>query len=392
MESVGESCRILIEGIVMNDICILGTNSNAIKLIESLRKSPAYQINCIAEIDYKLWNDSKEVPICSLGKAGQLYHSGKIHFFIIVSDNEDKNNLYYRSILSFGVNKDHVLYASLAAMKKCFSDNQLIEHLKPYHLRDELETIEIHLAEHCNLNCKFCSMFCGLVTKPQLLDLNEFSIGLHKLKLFFSHIKRIRIIGGEPLLHPSICDFFSLIRSVYPETEIRLLTNGILLPQMPKSFFIQLKAFDVHTVVTFYPAISNSIEKYNQLMKCHNVDYEITSPVTHFLKIYDMSGQNDPAEQFRKCHWRGYCATMYGSKIAACFVPFVINHFFDRFESHKAVSGIIDLFESGLTTEIIRERLEQPFEMCKYCSFEKNVASWSLYDSKSGLSKDDWSV
>ena len=135
---------------------------------------------------------------------------------------------------------------------------------------------------------------------------------------------------------------------------------------MPEHFFEQLKVFDVHTVITFYPAIANSIEKLQKLMESHHVDYEITPPVTHFLKIYDVKGQNDPAEQFRKCHWRGYCATLYGSNIAACFVPFVINHFFEHFESHIEISGTIDLFEDGLTTAKIRERLEQAFDMCRY--------------------------
>lgn len=392
MESVGFACRILIKGFIMNDICILGTSSNAVQLMDSIHKSKDYRLDCIAEINYQLWDDSKDIPICSLGKASQLYHSGKIQYFVIVSNNEDHNNLYYRSILSFGVDKNHILYASYAALEQCLSDGPSMKYLKPYHLRDELETIEIHLAEHCNLNCKFCSMFCGLVTKAQLLDMNEFSIGLHQLKSFFSHIKKFRIIGGEPLLHPSICEFFSLIRRVYPKTEIRLLTNGILLPQMSESFFEELKNFDVHTVITFYPAVANSIEKLQKLMESHHVDYEITPPVSHFLKIYDMKGQNDPAEQFRKCHWRGYCATMYGSRIAACFVPFVINHYFECFESHQEISGTIDLFEDGLTTAKIRRRLEQSFNLCRYCDFEKRTVKWSLCDANSKLLRNDWSV
>ena len=67
----------------MNDICILGTSNNAVQLMNSIQTSKDSRLNCIAEINYQLWDDSKDIPIYSLGKASQLYHSGKIRNLFI---------------------------------------------------------------------------------------------------------------------------------------------------------------------------------------------------------------------------------------------------------------------------------------------------------------------
>ena len=36
-------------------------------------------------------------------------------------------------------------------------------------------------------------------------------------------------MGGEPLLHPQATEFFPIVRELFPNSEIQIVTNGILL-------------------------------------------------------------------------------------------------------------------------------------------------------------------
>jgi molybdenum cofactor biosynthesis enzyme MoaA len=49
-------------------------------------------------------------------------------------------------------------------------------------------------------------------------------------------ISYLRLLGGEPLLHPDITKFIKYAKRYFPETLIGIGTNGILLPKMKNKF------------------------------------------------------------------------------------------------------------------------------------------------------------
>ena len=71
--------------------------------------------------------------------------------------------------------------------------------LQPYLSTKYLPYLEYHIADHCNLNCKACEHYSGLVSEPHYPDLEKFSSDLCKLHEFIDDIGTIRILGGEPL-------------------------------------------------------------------------------------------------------------------------------------------------------------------------------------------------
>lgn len=78
---------------------------------------------------------------------------------------------------------------------------------KPY-----LRYLETHLCDHCNLNCKSCTHFCPLVTEPTFTDLEQYTKDIRTLSKKLA-IRTIRLMGGEPLLHPQVNDFIRVTRS-----------------------------------------------------------------------------------------------------------------------------------------------------------------------------------
>ena len=63
---------------------------------------------------------------------------------------------------------------------------------------------EVHIAEHCNLNCKSCNNF-SCIAEPEFVDVEEFRKDFARMGEIFSHeCEQIYLIGGEPLLNPDI--------------------------------------------------------------------------------------------------------------------------------------------------------------------------------------------
>lgn len=352
-----------------------------------------YNIVCIIEDNNCKWDlRYKETPIVSSGKGAVMFEAGSIEKFIVPSLDEQLNYRAEKMISAYGIDLDNLLYAPIETLKGKLSDGEKIAKICLYTERTELETMEIHVAEHCNLNCKNCSMFCGLVETCDFPCYQEFEEGIKQLKNFFPHIKKFRIIGGEPLLNPELDKYICLIRNVYPYTDIRLISNGILVTKMSDQLIQTIIDNDVTFIVTQYISLKHSIDEINRFLSKTGIRYIVTEAVLEFQKIYNALGDSDIDENFYRCHWKGSCATMYGTKIATCYVPFVIHYFSDKFNLAIEETGKIDLMEEGLTAQEIIKRMHTPFDMCRYCAPKGNWTEWERLPDKNNTTIQDWSI
>lgn len=363
------------------------------RILYDLLHRNGYNIVCIIEDNNCKWDlRYKEAPIVSSGKGAVMFEAGSIEKFIVPSLDEQLNYRAEKMISAYGIDLDNLLYAPIETLKGELSDGEKIAKICIYTERTELETIEIHAAEHCNLNCKNCSMFCGLVETCDFPCYQEFEEGIKQLKNFFPHIKKFRIIGGEPLLNPELDKYIRLIRNVYPYTDIRLISNGILVTKMSDQLIQTIIDNDVTFIVTQYISLKHSIDEINRFLSKTGIRYIVTEAVLEFQKIYNALGDSDIDENFYRCHWKGSCATMYGTKIATCYVPFVIHYFSDKFNLAIEETGKIDLMEEGLTAQEIIKRMHTPFDMCRYCAPKGNWTEWERLPDKNNTTIQDWSI
>lgn len=363
------------------------------RILYDLLHRNGYNIVCIIEDNNCKWDlRYKEAPIVSSGKGAVMFEAGSIEKFIVPSLDEQLNYRAEKMISAYGIDLDNLLYAPIETLKGKLSDGEKIAKICLYTERTELETMEIHVAEHCNLNCKNCSMFCGLVETCDFPCYQEFEEGIKQLKNFFPHIKKFRIIGGEPLLNPELDKYICLIRNVYPYTDIRLISNGILVTKMSDQLIQTIIDNDVTFIVTQYISLKHSIDEINRFLSKTGIRYIVTEAVLEFQKIYNALGDSDIDENFYRCHWKGSCATMYGTKIATCYVPFVIHYFSDKFNLAIEETGKIDLMEEGLTAQEIIKRMHTPFDMCRYCAPKGNWTEWERLPDKSNTTIQDWSI
>ena len=122
---------------------------------------------------------------------------------------------------------------------------------------------EVHLVDHCNLNCQSCDNFSPLADEIYVNKL-KFNRDLRRLSILAKDkIKNVRMLGGEPLLHPEVSTFLKISRNYFPEANVRLTTNGIKLSKMPENFWRTCNETKAIIEITYYPININKEESYN---------------------------------------------------------------------------------------------------------------------------------
>lgn len=230
----------------------------------------------------------------------------------------------------------------------------------------------VDIVDHCNLNCKGCGHFSPLA-EHSFLDLDVFERDLKRLhELLHGEIHCLEIMGGEALLHPNVNDFIQIM-SKYVYGEKFICTNGVLLPKMPDSFY-RLCA-ETHTTIsiTIYP-ISLDWEEINRKANLYGTQlYKIVSEGGSQKRWYknhrDLTGTQNPMQNFRDCFWRGRCVVLENGRLSSCVVPFKAR-FFQKYYKSKAFDtsedNFIDIHKANSIEEIV-EFLNQPIPCCRFC-------------------------
>jgi hypothetical protein len=109
--------------------------------------------------------------------------------------------------------------------------------------------VEYSVVDHCNLRCAGCDH-----AAPHLpihfADPNDFSADMKALAALM-HVKVLRLLGGEPLLHPQLDVFVQAARESGIADQIALWTNGLLLHKAPRALLL---IFDI-VHLSVYPGV-----------------------------------------------------------------------------------------------------------------------------------------
>lgn len=270
-----------------------------------------------------------------------------------------------------------------------------ISTLTMHKMRGPYISFEYHLADHCNLNCKGCDHFSPLA-KPKLADFSEFKKDINRMsEIFEGKAKSIHILGGEPLLNKDICKFIYETRKCFPDsnlTEIRVITNGILVNDMPLDFWKSLHDNNIILSVTKYPLKLN----YNQMKEnaeMNNVMFEFydntdQEQIWYNIKLQE-DGKRDAKKSFYKCFVANDCVMLKGGKLYTCTLIPNIEHFNNYFDKNLEVckDDYIDIYKVKDKNEIF-DFLAHPVPFCRYCN--PDVKDYSLSWEPTKKSIDEW--
>jgi hypothetical protein len=256
---------------------------------------------------------------------------------------------------------------------------------------------EVHLTEHCNLNCVGCFHFSPIADKSYL-EYDSFYSDFKRISELSRGEERsgegvevITLCGGEPLLHPEIIRIIATARDLFPKTRLIVLTNGTKLLSMSSGFFDTCNRCNIEICASKYPNINwYKIEKHLQNfgLKLDFHCFQDGNRVTlghHRLDIY---GNQDIKSNWYRCHRGNICITLKNGRLYTCIMPAHIEHFNKYFNKQLEVTAhdYIDIYKSNNINEILNF-LSMPIPFCRYCDLEHYNDGVPFGESKRDISE-----
>lgn len=253
-------------------------------------------------------------------------------------------------------------------------ENNILErYLRQFYPHRQIQ-FEVALAEHCNLNCKYCDHFSP-IAKEKFLDVNDYARDCARLsKLFGGEAGWIHLMGGEPLLHPDVEKIMEITREAFPIGRIQIVTNGILLPKMPESFWATARKCAVEISPTEYP-IEVDYDALENLAYANDVAYSpYFSGDKKMMKYFSVAPQylgaelDNARQNYSKCTIGNSCITLKDGVLYTCPLVAYACHLSEhfklgyRFSKHDG----IDIYAAKSGEEILQE-LAKPIPFCSYC-------------------------
>jgi len=236
--------------------------------------------------------------------------------------------------------------------------------------------LEVNISYGCNLQCEYCTHL-GRFMKG--------TVPLEDLLLWYRswntkvRPKRIRILGGEPLLHPDLENILYETRRYWQDAHITLITNGLLLPKMDGSIFYALKETETDVSVSKHfddPYFNRLFTAGIDVLREHGIEPQVLRSNGWWMKCYriDEHGdarpyQSNPEKAWHICGVKNICTTLldnclYRCPQLACY-SYAVRKGFVPLEEWNAV-----LDYRPLTPDCTQEELEAFMKSgaCEQCS------------------------
>ena len=242
-----------------------------------------------------------------------------------------------------------------------------------------LNTLESNITRHCTQRCACCS-HASPWAKPYFMRPEQLAKDLAVLKPFV-HCRQFFALGGEPLLHPKICEILDVITASGITDQNGVLTNGALLGRMPEEFWQKVKCLRI----SVYPKLDRAMISLAQSKASQYGFFLGISYIDLFWKQFKRT-PDDGRESFAHCPWKGSCLTVHDSHFYLCpnsaFFP-------DSFMGLPIETDGLPLDEN-LTEEKFQSFLDrkEPLTTCQICHSYAERNLWHEVNSLEEWKKD----
>lgn len=258
--------------------------------------------------------------------------------------------------------------------------NEYLSYMKSELRTDRLKPLsvlnfEVHITDHCNLNCRGCIHFSPL-SEESFLSVDEFERDFVQMKrLCKDRISQIVLLGGEPLLHPQIADFLKISRKYFKKCNIILLTNGTLLDRMDDEFWNACQINNIILKCTKYP-IKVDYESLERKAKTYGLEITYQNDMGEGEKMmfkfpFDLQGTQPVQWNYEHCTRSNYCITLKHGRLFTCPLAahaHIAKDFF-HLDMELSEEDSIDIYKAESFEEITKF-LITPIPFCRYCDIK----------------------
>lgn len=241
-----------------------------------------------------------------------------------------------------------------------------------------LPQVEMHIMDACNLNCRGCAHYSPIFER-EIPNFDERIKDVRLLKEKFDDILRFYILGGEPFLNPEVGKYAQTIREILPNTDIRIVTNGLLVPKLSQDILKAIKDANVIIEISKYEPTYRIIDEIKAILN--------KAEVAYIVRDFDLNHKFNLPLSFKEndgiyCISNG-CVTIWNGKIAKCPQVMYMDYFNKHFSTSFPVDGILNL-EDCPEREELKMYLKKEVLLCKHCA--KNEVDWSVCGKNASLS------
>ena len=286
---------------------------------------------------------------------------------------EDGRNRFTRSVVRvcqlYNVKQIGIMDLRLITpFSQCF----WLEPEKPY-----LTQLEANLIDGCNLNCKGCAHFSSLFKTNEIYPLETFRRDLKQIGQCCT-VVAFYLLGGEPLLLKNLDEYIKIARQYLPRTNLHLVTNGLLIPSLPKNFFDVVRENNVVIEISNYPPTYRIIDKIQAVLDEAKIFYVIRGLAENkiFNVFITLHAGNDATKARYFC-CNNDCRFLRDGKIYKCPVDALSYKFTEHFgiENFPQATGV-DIFSKNFP--LLLDMLNGEVELCNWCSEEVRKIPWAV--------------
>jgi glycosyltransferase involved in cell wall biosynthesis len=378
-------------------LAILGVNQLGARIQQMIDADGAYQLLTFGdESDANVGKRLNGVEIVGLNTLKTMVRKMRVDAIVLANNNigyeKMVNRLHKLGIYRIFILPNYV-YANGYTLKGIGSELVSVDKVKP-----TMSFISCSITDKCQLNCKGCLAFDNLVETPTFTNYDDFCKTMDRLGELFDNIFEFQLTGGEPLLHPQLPQFIQKTRAVFPKADIKLISNGLMVPRADDRLFEIMRDCRVWFNFSAYQPTVANFAKIRSRIEKYNIPWQLLGyqqPITGFFKRRSLRPSFDPEVSFRNCSYN-YCHYMSGSYLYGCSWPgpkhLLEKRFNVEFEGLDIEKTRIDILNTELTGDEINAMMNKPYEACRYCS--DTIETWFAWEqvSRQNAKLDDYVV
>lgn len=191
--------------------------------------------------------------------------------------------------------------------------------------RVHIANLEMNISYGCNLKCEYCAHLGRFMKGIVPLDALLLWYRSWNQKI---HPYNVRVMGGEPLLHPHLESVLYETKNHWKDSHVELVTNGLLLPKMKDSVFVALKKIGANVTVSKHfddPYYNRLLIAGIDTLKQHGIEPKIVKSNGNWMKYYriDEQGhavpyQSNPTNAWKNCFVKNRCTTLIDNCLYRC--------------------------------------------------------------------------
>ena len=228
-----------------------------------------------------------------------------------------------------------------------------------------IPSLDIVVTERCSLKCESCSNLMQYYAKPKHIQTDTILLALENI-LEATPVDTIRLIGGEPLLHPDLPSILDVLHSNYQGRyqTIEIYTNATLKPSQ------ELIDSSIRSSAVFYISdyreLSRNLSTFISVLNNNNISYALESNLN-----WQDCGTITPTQEVSQVSKYSNCCvsktfSLIGSRLYSC--PFSAN-FHNLYTESATPRDCIDVLSSSSLRKSLFSLLKNndPLTACANC-------------------------